>query len=215
MKYYAVIDTNVLVSSLLSPHPDSATVLIRKHVAKGDLVPLFNVEIFAEYRSVLARPKLGLPASLVAAVLDAINEAGLSLGRTASAESFPDPKDVVFYEIGMMMPPSAPAHIQDGHLLLHHVSLRMAHIPRTGIDSRKGIFESSKTADRDISTARIVNNTLCNILNLARFVGLCLFSFSPLHHSMYFFPEKKYTHMAHKSSNPETTYFIIQSVQAS
>lgn len=87
MKYYAVIDTNVLVSSLLSPHPDSATVLIRKHVAKGDLVPLFNAEIFAEYRSVLARPKLGLPESLVAAVLDAINEAGLSLGRTASAES--------------------------------------------------------------------------------------------------------------------------------
>jgi len=32
---------------------------------------------------------------------------------------------------------------------------------------------------------------------------------------MYFFPEKKYTQMAHKSSNPETTYFIIQSVQAS
>ena len=99
MKYYAVIDTNVLVSSLLSPHPDSATVLIRKHVAKGDLVPLFNAEIFAEYRSVLARSKLGLPESLVAAVLDAINEAGLSLGRTASAESFPDPKDVVFYEV--------------------------------------------------------------------------------------------------------------------
>ena len=99
MKYYAVIDTNVLVSSLLSPHTDSATVLIRKHVAKGDLVPLFNAEIFAEYRAVLARPKLGLPDSLVAAVLDAINEAGLSLGRTASDESFPDPKDVVFYEV--------------------------------------------------------------------------------------------------------------------
>ena len=101
MKYYAVIDTNVLASSLLSPHPDSATVLIRKHVAKGDLVPLFNAEIFAEYRSVLARPKLGLPESLVAAILDAINEAGLSLGRTASAESFPDPKDVVFYEVAL------------------------------------------------------------------------------------------------------------------
>ena len=35
----------------------------------------------------------------MAAVLDAINEAGLSLGRSASAESFPDPKDVVFYEV--------------------------------------------------------------------------------------------------------------------
>lgn len=99
MKYYAVIDTNVLVSSLLSPHPDSATVLIRKHIASGDLVPLFNAEILAEYCSVLARPKLGLPEGLAAAVLDAIIEVGFPIGRTASTESFPDPKDVVFYEV--------------------------------------------------------------------------------------------------------------------
>ena len=101
MKYYAVIDTNVIVSSLLSPHPDSATVLIRKHIANGDLIPLFNVEILAEYRSVLARPKLGLPDGLADAVVDAISEAGVPLGRTAITESFPDPKDVVFYEVAM------------------------------------------------------------------------------------------------------------------
>ena len=122
MKYYAVIDTNVLVSSLLSPHPDSATVLIRKHVAKGDLVPLFNAEIFAEYRSVLARPKLGLPESLVAAVLDAINEAGLSLGRTASAESFPDPKDVVFYEVALSK--------EDAYLVTGLVTGNIKHFPK-------------------------------------------------------------------------------------
>ena len=101
MKHYAVIDTNVLVSSLLSPHPDSATVLIRNHIANGDLVPLFNAEILAEYRSVLARPKLGLPENLAAAVLDVINAVGFPLARTASTESFPDPKDVVFYEVAL------------------------------------------------------------------------------------------------------------------
>ena len=50
-----------------------------------------------KYYAVIARPKLGLPEGLAAAVLDAINDAGLSLGRTISAETFPDPKDVVFY----------------------------------------------------------------------------------------------------------------------
>lgn len=52
-----------------------------------------------KYYAVLARPKLGLPEGLAAAVLDAINDAGLSLGKTISAETFPDPKDVVFYEV--------------------------------------------------------------------------------------------------------------------
>ena len=91
----------------------------------------------------------------------------------------------------------------------------MAYKAMTGIVSRNGVCDSSKTDDRNISRDNKKSKILCNILNLARFVGLCLFSFSPLHHSMYFCPEKKYTHMAHKSSNPETTYFIIQSVQAS
>ena len=40
MAYYAVIDTNVLVSALLSRHADSATVLLVERMILGDLIPV-------------------------------------------------------------------------------------------------------------------------------------------------------------------------------
>ena len=101
MRFFAVIDTNVIVSSLLSPHPDSATVLIRKYILDGTVVPLFNEEILFEYRSVLARPKLGIPESLATQIVNTITQTGFTLERTASRESFSDPKDIVFYEVAL------------------------------------------------------------------------------------------------------------------
>ena len=101
MRVYAVIDTNVLVSALLSVHPDSATVIIRDLISDGTIVPLYNEEIFDEYREVLSRPKFSFPSDLVEAVLGLIFEKGLSLERTKTNEIFSDPKDVVFYEVAM------------------------------------------------------------------------------------------------------------------
>ena len=98
---YAVIDTNVLVSAILAAHPDSATVIIREKIMDGTIVPLYNAEIFDEYRDVLTRPKFQFPAELVDAVLDVILQKGLSLERTKTEEVFNDPKDVVFYEIAL------------------------------------------------------------------------------------------------------------------
>lgn len=54
---YAVIDTNVLVSALLSRHPDTATVQVVSAISKSRFRPLYNKEILAEYRDVLSRPK--------------------------------------------------------------------------------------------------------------------------------------------------------------
>lgn len=48
---YAVIDTNVIVSSLLSRKIDTGTVPIRKHILDGTIVPVFNEEIFQEYET--------------------------------------------------------------------------------------------------------------------------------------------------------------------
>lgn len=62
---YAVIDTNVLVSALFSVHSDSATVIIIDKVSDGTIVPLYNSEIFEEYRDVLSRPKFKFPSDLV------------------------------------------------------------------------------------------------------------------------------------------------------
>lgn len=101
MKVYAVIDTNVIVSSILSSHSDSATVLVRDNILDGKLIPLFNEEILAEYKDVLNRPKFKFPSSLVKAVLDAITSIGLYMDRTESGELFPDPQDAVFYEVAL------------------------------------------------------------------------------------------------------------------
>ena len=101
MKYFAVIDTNILVSSLLSSHQDSATVLIRKFVLEGVLVPLFNDEILAEYKAVLLRPKFKFPERVVMDLIDAFIVQGIYADRIHSDELFPDPKDIVFYEVAL------------------------------------------------------------------------------------------------------------------
>lgn len=97
----AVIDTNVLVSALLSRLDDSSTVVIRNHILEGTIVPLYNEEILQEYLDVLYRPKFQIPADKIDDILDAITQNGLMLGRTSSDKVFPDPKDVVFYEVAL------------------------------------------------------------------------------------------------------------------
>lgn len=98
---YAVIDTNVLVSALLSRLDDSSTVVIRNYILEGMIVPLYNEEILQEYLDVLHRPKFQIPADKIDDILDAITQNGLMLGRTSSDKVFPDPKDVVFYEVAL------------------------------------------------------------------------------------------------------------------
>lgn len=49
MTYYAVIDTNVLISALLSKNSDAATVKVLRAIIDGRIVPLYHNEILAEY----------------------------------------------------------------------------------------------------------------------------------------------------------------------
>ena len=98
---YAVIDTNVLVSALLSRHSDTATVQVVRAISKSDFRPLYNKEIMAEYREVLSRPKFSFPLQTIASILDAIQEMGVLSDRVESQEYFPDSKDVVFYEVAI------------------------------------------------------------------------------------------------------------------
>ena len=68
MKYYAVIDTNVLVSAALKwkSVPGSIVDLAFNEV----IVPLVNKEILEEYRSVLLRPKFHLTEEIVQDIID-------------------------------------------------------------------------------------------------------------------------------------------------
>lgn len=56
MKYYAVIDTNVLVSAVLKE--GSAPWQVVKEALDGCITPLLNGDILSEYSEVLLRKKI-------------------------------------------------------------------------------------------------------------------------------------------------------------
>ncbi|MGM9740308.1 MAG: putative toxin-antitoxin system toxin component, PIN family [Candidatus Cryptobacteroides sp.] len=97
----AVIDTNVLVSGLLARNGSSAVVKVFEAVMHGRITPVICDEILSEYSDVLNRPKFRLPSSLVASILTSIRQNGIWSERVHIDEIFPDPKDVVFYEIAI------------------------------------------------------------------------------------------------------------------
>ena len=100
-KLYAVIDTNVVVSALISKNPSSSPLAVLAHVFSGAITPVFNEEIISEYRDVLSRDKFNLNPLDVEEALRIIIDYGLALNRTKSDEEFPDPKDIVFYEVAL------------------------------------------------------------------------------------------------------------------
>lgn len=98
---YAVIDTNVIVSALLSRNPDAATVKVFKAVSDGIICPLFNQEIIEEYMDVLCRDKFKLPIRHIESVVKKIQQLGIMAERVHSSEEFPDLDDIVFYEVAL------------------------------------------------------------------------------------------------------------------
>lgn len=98
---YAVIDTNVFVSALLSRFPDSATVQVLSALSKKGICPLYNQEILDEYKDVLNRDKFKIPADLVDAIINKVKSIGIDSKRVKCEELFPDPKDAVFYEVAL------------------------------------------------------------------------------------------------------------------
>lgn len=101
-KIFAVIDTNVVVSALISTNPESPPFSVMAHVYSGTITPVFNDEILKEYQEVLSRDKFHLPADRIESALSVIRDYGLNLERTkVEGEAFKDPKDVVFYEVKM------------------------------------------------------------------------------------------------------------------
>ena len=97
---YAVFDTNVLISALLSKREDSPPVLLLNHVLDGRIVLVYNEEIVSEYQEVLHRDKFGFSDERIKTVLEVVRT-GLCLGRTPSNEIFPDEDDAVFYEVAL------------------------------------------------------------------------------------------------------------------
>ena len=97
---YVVIDTNVLVSALITRNENSPTVQILRFLANGNIVPVYSDEIVKEYNEVLRRDKFKLPEIIIINLLKDIMDNGLKITELAEVtETMPDPKDIVFYAV--------------------------------------------------------------------------------------------------------------------
>lgn len=115
MKYYAVFDTNVLVSSLLTKRKDSATAMVVDAISYGDIIPLYNQEILDEYEEVLHRAKFPFSELSIKNILTMIREFGIVVSPKSTGEILPDIDDLVFYEI-VMEKRSDDAYLITGNL---------------------------------------------------------------------------------------------------
>ena len=98
---YAVIDTNVLVSALITKNPEAATAKVVRLMLEHDFVPLYDEDIIAEYEDVLHRSKFPILKEMADALISFIIENGVESSRVNFAESVPDEDDRVFYEVSL------------------------------------------------------------------------------------------------------------------
>lgn len=75
MKYFVVIDTNVLVSVVLKYNSIPGTII--EFAFNGKIVPVLNKEIESEYRTVLLRPKFHLTTDIVDDIINEFKQKGL------------------------------------------------------------------------------------------------------------------------------------------
>lgn len=131
MKYYAVIDTNVLVSALLKW--DSVPGNVLQFTITGVVTPVLNEDILREYREVLLRKKFHFPEGVVDAILDNLAAQAVFINEEKLDVNLPDPKDVVFYEVVMEERKNQDAFLVTGNLK-HFPVERFIVTPRQFLD---------------------------------------------------------------------------------
>lgn len=114
MKYYAVIDTNVIVSAMLKA--DSMPALVLKEVLVGNICLLLNQEILDEYLEVLSRKKFHFSVETVINLVREIKKRAIFIDAMPTDESMPDPDDAVFYEIVMAARKETDAYLVTGNI---------------------------------------------------------------------------------------------------
>ena len=98
---YAVFDTNVVVSALMSDNRESPTKRCLRAALGGIVRPLYNDAVISEYRDVLARKKFGFDLEKIQTIIAKIVDDGLCVDQIPCDENFPDATDRVFYEVAL------------------------------------------------------------------------------------------------------------------
>ena len=101
MPFYAVVDTNVLISSLLSHENGAATVRVAKMIYGKEIVVIYSMETIEKYIEVLNRPKFHIRDEIIAYMISHIRQFGILLHPEHQNILLPDPKDIPFFEATM------------------------------------------------------------------------------------------------------------------
>ncbi len=115
-----VLDTNVLVSGLLSPYGPCGEIV--RMVTGGAIQVCYDARILAEYGEVLRRPLFRMNPDDLASVLDYIESAGQSVASVPLSHPLPDKDDEAFLEVAL----GAGARcLVTGNMRLYPEKLRM------------------------------------------------------------------------------------------
>ena len=114
MKYYAVIDTNVLVSAILKTNSVPGSIV--ELAFDGPITPVLNEAIQNEYREVLSRPKFHLPQDLIEDIMSTFHNRAIYVDAEHIDIELPDPKDLVFYEVVMEKQKEDSAYLVTGNI---------------------------------------------------------------------------------------------------
>lgn len=95
----AVLDTNIIVSSLMDAFSSSAEVV--RLVISEKVQLCHDVRIISEYREVLLRPKFSFDANQVNDYLAHIEACGIAVTAEPLAKHLPDLNDEVFLEVAL------------------------------------------------------------------------------------------------------------------
>ena len=92
-----VLDTNVLVSSLLNP--DGLPALVLNLLLNGRITILYDNRILGEYLEVLSRGKFEFRREWIDPLIDFIRQDGEFVTAEPTSVPFNDPGDRKFYEV--------------------------------------------------------------------------------------------------------------------
>lgn len=94
-----VLDTNVLISALITPFGNAARIL--DLVLLGEIQAIYDDRILAEYREVLLRPKFAFENNDVDELLTFIGSEGFKVIAVPINQEFIDKDDISFLEAAM------------------------------------------------------------------------------------------------------------------
>lgn len=114
MKYYVVLDTNVVVSALFNH--SSVPGIIMQEALVGRLTPILHMDILDEYIDVLHRPKFKFDHRDIEVTLSGLIERGIFLNAAIVEDYVSDPDDAIFYEVIMEARENTDAYLITGNL---------------------------------------------------------------------------------------------------